>query len=345
MTLTLKNLAQALRDLRSVRESTQLFEQATNYLARALAAGNCVYFRYQTVESSLKATTRFPATLFGGAEPQILLSSVEDLSTLTDDADFQRFLKEAAQMSPKPLVPGGEWRCEVLSTFGKPSGVFALYGKEWQPADTECFAAYVQAVGLAIEKGIYEQKVSELSIRDSVTGLFQPKFFNERMNQELALARRLEHSLSLLAIRIDHFQDYAAKVGRDATLHLEQKTAELIKEHFRSTDWAARTEEGCFEVLLTHTSFANALEKADKFRAIFAGTPFLHEHIQPGGALTVSIGVAEYPSHGHNREEISSLARGALVKGAMDRVFAAQPASNHIAAFTPRSARSSEFKS
>lgn len=339
--MTLRGLAPALRDLRSVRESSQLFEMATRFLAQAFSAGNCVYFRYQAAERSLKATTRFPATLFGGAEPQMLLSGIGDLSVLGDDADFQRFLKEASQMSPKPLVPGGEWRCEVLSTFGNPSGVFAVYGKDWQVEDADWLEAYVHALGLAIEKGVFEQRVNELSIRDALTGLFQPKFFYERMSQELALARRLEHSLSLLTIRIDHFHAYAEKVGREATFHLEQKTAELIREHFRSTDLATRIEEGCYELLLTHTSFANALEKADKFRAIFAGTPFLHEHIQPGGALTVSIGVAEYPSHAHSRDDIVALARAVASKSTGDRVFAAQPAPTHIAAFTPRSARSS----
>lgn len=145
---------------------------------------------------------------------------------------------------------------------------------------------------LAICKDITEQKrleveLKELTIRDGLTGLYNQRYFYERLEAEIERARRQRRPLSLLLVDIDHFKTY-----NDAHGHLEgdkvlQAVAEVLKECTREhVDMAFRYGGDEFTVLLPEAPEEQARQIAERVRMTFEAKRF--------DLLTLSIGLMAY---------------------------------------------------
>jgi diguanylate cyclase (GGDEF)-like protein len=116
-------------------------------------------------------------------------------------------------------------------------------------------------------------------------------------------------------IDIDHFKRY-----NDAHGHLQgdvvlREVAQSLRNNIREIDLAARFGGEEFVVLMTKTSKEGARAAAEKLRlcvaeAIFPGT----ETSQPGGKLTLSLGLAEFPDDSNNATDLLNLADQALYR-------------------------------
>lgn len=132
-----------------------------------------------------------------------------------------------------------------------------------------------------------EAELKEMSIKDSLTGLYNQRYFYDRLEQEIERAQRQGHPLSLLLFDIDHFKPY-----NDLHGHLEgdqvlksvgQVVLECTREH---VDIGFRYGGDEFTVILPEAGEAHALRVAERIRTTFAGRRF--------DQLTVSIGLMTY---------------------------------------------------
>jgi two-component system cell cycle response regulator len=148
------------------------------------------------------------------------------------------------------------------------------------------------AAMLLVCKNITEQKrleleLKEMTIRDGLTGLFNLRFFYERLESEIERAKRQKHPLSLLLLDIDKFKTY-----NDAHGHLEgdrvlREVARCISESTREhVDLGFRYGGDEFTVILPEADEAGAMLIAQRIRESFASRRF--------DLLTMSIGLMTY---------------------------------------------------
>jgi diguanylate cyclase (GGDEF)-like protein len=154
-------------------------------------------------------------------------------------------------------------------------------------------SALADQIALSIHNAQLFQKLEELSTIDELTKLPNRRYLNDRLEREMADARRYGHPLSLLMIDIDHFKKLNDRAGHpigDAALVL---VSERLRGSLREVDTIARWGGEEFVVLLSHAGEAEAVEVAEKLRRAITeiDTPWSRE--QPFGHLSLSIGVAE----------------------------------------------------
>jgi len=158
------------------------------------------------------------------------------------------------------------------------------------------------------------QELAELTTSDSLTNLFNKLYFERYFKAEFIRSHRYSHALSVLMLDVDYLQQYNDKLGRSRGDDLLRFLAELLMSNIRITDVACRYSGGVFAVIMPETTKEGAIVLAEKFHKAVGDYPFEGQESQPGGSVTVSIGVAGYPCDGEEGAEIVQLAEGALLQ-------------------------------
>ncbi len=133
-----------------------------------------------------------------------------------------------------------------------------------------------------------EEKLRTLSLTDYLTGLYNTRYFYQRLNQEKQRNQRYKDPFSLLYIDIDNFKHcndvYGHQVGDQAL----QKFSKILKNELRKVDSAFRYGGEEFIVLLPRTEKKGAKKQAERIRKK------IEDDLFPKYRITVSIGVAQY---------------------------------------------------
>jgi diguanylate cyclase (GGDEF)-like protein len=160
---------------------------------------------------------------------------------------------------------------------------------------------------------VLNRELEEISITDALTKVYNRRYFNERLRQELKRVSRYSPPVSLLMIDIDLFKKVNDTWGHQAGDAVLSGVAGLIKGRLRETDLIARYGGEEFCLLATGTDQAGAQVLAERVRALVQNTVFEH-----GGntiAVTVSIGLSTWePSLGEIPEEFIRRADTALYR-------------------------------
>jgi diguanylate cyclase (GGDEF)-like protein len=147
------------------------------------------------------------------------------------------------------------------------------------------------ATALQQERG----RLTEMSITDELTQLKNFRHFSERLEEEVRRAERYGHEISLVLFDIDYFKTYNDAHGHPAGNEVLRVLGRLLRDNARGTDILARYGGEEFAAILPETSKEDALGLAEKIRRLIEVHAFPGEETQPGGALTVSAGVAALP--------------------------------------------------
>lgn len=132
-----------------------------------------------------------------------------------------------------------------------------------------------------------ENELKELSIRDNLTGLFNQRYFYERLEVEIERARRQDHPLSLLLFDVDHLKEYNDRHGHLEGDRVLQAIGEVVRESTREyVDIGCRYGGDEFTVILPETSEEHARRVAERIRASFESRRFDH--------CTLSVGLMTY---------------------------------------------------
>lgn len=153
---------------------------------------------------------------------------------------------------------------------------------------------------------------SELAARDGLTGLYNRRKFDTHLTEEIRRSRRYNRPLALIMVDIDHFKHYNDTYGHVQGDRLLQELAKVLVHSVRSTDFVARYGGEEFAIILPETNKTCSLLAAEKIRAAVATHPFLMSGSQPGGSLTLSMGVASYPEDMPDTEVLVERADQAL---------------------------------
>ena len=155
------------------------------------------------------------------------------------------------------------------------------------------------------------EELRNLSITDSLTGLYNRRHFMEVLANEVARAGRHKQGFSVMMIDTDHFKKYNDTFGHQAGDDLLKKIGSIFKESLRNIDYAARYGGDEFIVLLPGTGSGGAFEVGDRIRQRVAAETLSGE--TGGASVTLSIGLVTFRSvHSETLETIIASADSAL---------------------------------
>lgn len=138
--------------------------------------------------------------------------------------------------------------------------------------------------------GMIRRNLEDLSIRDGLTGLYNRRWFNVILKQELARVSREQRDLVLLVIDVDHFKAYNDRFGHPMGDRALIAIAEALNGAFRrASDFVFRPGGEEFAVLCHARTPAEVAVQAEAARAAVEDLA-IEAPDGPGGRLTVSVG-------------------------------------------------------
>jgi diguanylate cyclase (GGDEF)-like protein len=194
--------------------------------------------------------------------------------------------------------------------------------------EIEYFTAVADQVTVAVQNARLHEQTVALSITDPLTGIPNRRHLFQQLEAEVNRARRYGTPVSLVMIDIDHFKHLNDAAGhRAGDVALKQVTTAL-KQVVRKVDTLARYGGEEFVVLLPQVDREEALEVAEKLRRVVEETAFEHGAVQPGGRVTISVGVATLPTDATEQARLVDAADSALYaskRGGRNRVTGFAP--------------------
>jgi len=166
-------------------------------------------------------------------------------------------------------------------------------------------------------------ELERLSVTDHLTGLSNRRRMMEALENEVRRSRRLKHNFAVLLADVDHFKQYNDAHGHPAGDEVLKRVGAVLREAIQDADSVARYGGEEFFVLMPELRSAGAAAMAARIRQLVAQQHF------PGGRITLSFGVAEFPANGDTGEALIAAADVALYgakRAGRDRVAVADSA-------------------
>ncbi len=138
-------------------------------------------------------------------------------------------------------------------------------------------------------------KLEQLSVHDDLTGLYNYRYLNSRLNEEFKRAERYHDPLACIVIDIDRLQGLNDLGGRAFGDSVIKAVADVIRRSVREVDVVARYGGEEFLLVLPSTHFAGSVTVAERIWREASERSFVVDLAKPT-KVTVSIGVALYPS-------------------------------------------------
>ncbi len=183
-------------------------------------------------------------------------------------------------------------------------------------------------IGLGIANLKLRESMRDLSMRDPLTELFNRRYMEEALAQELHRTKRNGAQLAVIMIDIDHFKQFNDNFGHDAGDAVLRTLGQFLKKHVRGSDIACRYGGEEFILILSPTTADGARQRAEKIRE---GASLLRvQHANRDlGAIALSLGVAIFPEHAGSASAIVKAADIALYQakgGGRNQVVLAEAA-------------------
>jgi diguanylate cyclase (GGDEF)-like protein len=152
-------------------------------------------------------------------------------------------------------------------------------------------------IAICLENVISNEMLKYIGLTDALTGVYNRRYIDRRLLEEIARARRQSYRVSCIYIDVDHFKQVNDRFGHQAGDDVLREVASRIKAELRMSDALGRFGGEEFVALLIDADLESASMVAHRIRASVADQPFL---LAEGEALpvTVSIGVATLADFG-----------------------------------------------
>ncbi|MBI5555044.1 MAG: sensor domain-containing diguanylate cyclase, partial [Elusimicrobia bacterium] len=186
-----------------------------------------------------------------------------------------------------------------------------VFSKQLLAAEDEKYLLlFANQLGTAIQSIRLAKKMAEATIIDSLTRLYVQKYFNQRLGEELARARRFKQELSLLLLDVDHFKVYNDTYGHPVGDTILQELAKIVINNTREVDFAARFEGDGVAMILPNTPREGSRSVASRIRQLIEN----HGFVVPNGVIniTITLGVATFPGDTDDKEELLKICQEAL---------------------------------
>ncbi len=146
----------------------------------------------------------------------------------------------------------------------------------------------------------YQYKLATI---DGLTELYNHRYFQETLKNQVEIAKRYKQTFSLIIIDIDYFKKFNDTYGHQAGDAVLKLVAQILKKNSRTTDFVCRYggEEMC--IILPNTSSEEALFLAKRINNAVSEKEFILGGVNMG-TVTISVGVATFPDNAETAQEL-----------------------------------------
>ncbi len=187
-------------------------------------------------------------------------------------------------------------------------------GAKYRQTDLDILSILVNMAGIAYKNVRHLKSIEELSYTDSITSLYNYRYFYKRLTEEVFRAKRFDRKLALVIFDIDDFKVYNDTYGHQAGDQLLKQLGELLSRTVRSIDVVSRYGGEEFCVIMPESDQEECLKFLERLRKNIMNYPFKDEHSKEEHNVTVSLGGAIYPYDARSVDRLIYCADMALLK-------------------------------
>jgi diguanylate cyclase (GGDEF)-like protein len=207
-----------------------------------------------------------------------------------------------------------------LRRDGKVIGVLTVARAAGAPSLDDTALAAIGALaahaGTAVGNVLAHEEARRLSVTDPLTGAGNVRQLSTTLSREVERAHRFGRPLSVLMLDLDHFKQVNDTHGHDFGDVVLREFARRLSGCLREVDTVARYGGEEFAVVLPETDGEGATRVAERILEAVRSEPFGTPTVT--WPLTVSIGIASYPTHGRVAAEVMRSADSALYTAKRD---------------------------
>lgn len=215
-----------------------------------------------------------------------------------------------------------------LVSFGQSLGVLTLHSSErnsFRGIEIPPLESVADICANSIQNAHYVERVKQLAYLDGLTGIFNRRYFELRITEEVERAKRYGTGMAIIMADIDDFKRLNDDFGHCVGDEVLRQVSSLLQEHLRKVDVVCRYGGEEFALLLPHAKAPEAAAIADKLRCL------IEKRMFPGvkRGVTISAGIAAFGPHGETRDELLQAADRALYRAKQsgrNRVNVPEPA-------------------
>jgi|GEM_PF-1093309 len=208
--------------------------------------------------------------------------------------------------------------CAPLITQGKLIGVLSLVAcssagraSTISKHEKELITSASEIISLALSNLMLRVSLRDMSMRDSLTGLYNRRFMQESVSRELDRGRRTGSSIAIAMVDLDHFKNINDAYGHAAGDKVLKAVGALMTSFRTGSDYVARYGGEEFLLVLTDIAREEAAKRLEHLRNSVEELKTEAEgHVIEN--ITISIGVAMFPQMGEDQEELLSKSDQAL---------------------------------
>jgi diguanylate cyclase (GGDEF)-like protein len=211
-----------------------------------------------------------------------------------------------------PGYPVDEKSCMLapIQVEGHRLGVVRLSRRgvnQFTADDLDLALSFARQAALVIEHGRTVKELSDLSITDSLTGLYNSRHFHHILAVEVSRAQRHNQPLSLVMVDSDSLKRLNDLYGHQRGDDYLREIGQVIQDQIRLSDYAFRYAGDEFLLLLPNTEPEEAAVVAERIRRVMQS-----REVEVGLLGTVSVGVAAQPIHARDGEALLAAADRAM---------------------------------
>lgn len=185
-------------------------------------------------------------------------------------------------------------------------------GRAIQPDELPGLQTLGNFAAIAIEKSRLIRRLEEMSLRDGLTGVYNRRHYEARLDKEVEVAVRAQRALALVVFHIRQFRQVNQAHGRQCGDRVLKDLADCLRKRVRTEDLIARYGEAEFVVMLTGGATREEASKvAEKLRA-----QVIEQELGglPAGEIQVCGGLAWLPHERLDSERITQMLAEALIQ-------------------------------
>jgi len=218
--------------------------------------------------------------------------------------------------------------CVPMMAQGKAFGI--LYISSPQPgqlteAKQRLALTVAEHLALSLANLKLRETLSQQSIRDALTGLFNRRYMEESLEREIHRAQRHQRPMGIIMLDIDHFKHFNDTFGHEAGDIVLRELGRFLQKNVRASDIACRYGGEELILILPDASLVDTKQRAEQIRQDVKELQIEYHH-QALDAIAISVGVAAFAEHGSTAEELIAAADRALYQAkaqGRDRVITA----------------------
>jgi diguanylate cyclase (GGDEF)-like protein/PAS domain S-box-containing protein len=190
-------------------------------------------------------------------------------------------------------------------------GLLVVENRSGQMPDEEILQSTSDHLKTTLTNKLLQQKLTEQSTRDSLTGLLNRRFMEETLRATVARAKRTGEPLAVVMLDIDHFKRLNDTFGHQVGDEALRVVSRIIQKSVRAEDVACRYGGEEFMLIMPGATLAVATARAESLRRSISQVDLNHVALGIKG-ITVSAGVAPYSARTLNEVTLIAAADEAL---------------------------------